>query len=94
MVTTTDNKIETIKKRIINGNEYCNNLWQQARKVAENSNEYNKIMDELTLYTSKLRELVQMIKFCGYSECCYGACKWDDINFICFGCTETNPDGK
>jgi len=79
--------------RIIKGNDYCNKLWQEARLQAETPEEYNALMDKLTGYTEKLRELVQVIKLNGYTDCVFDSCKWDD-KFICFGCTKKNPEEK
>ena len=73
--------------RIIKGNEVCNNLWQEARSQADNPQEYNALMDRLTGYTEKLRELVFEVNMNGYQECCFGKCKWNE-NYICFGCTK------
>ncbi len=86
MVTSTDSQILTA--RIIKGNDYCNSLWQQAKMLADSPTAYSEVMDKLTHYTEKLRELVAIVNLQGYTGCCFGSCKWDDDNFICFGCTK------
>ncbi len=83
-----DSKVDKLIIRIVKGNDYCNELWQKARSVSDNQAEYNKIMDELSKYTLKLRELVDIANLYGYSECCFGECKYDDEKYICFGCTK------
>lgn len=93
MITLIDNKTETIKLRIINGNELCNELWQTAKTLADHPEEYNAAMDKISGYTEKLRELVQVIKLNGYTDCVFDSCKWDD-KFFCFGCTKKNPEEK
>ncbi len=88
MVTATNDKIETLKARVVKGIGYCNDLWQKAKQMADDPEQYEKIMQQLVYYSQRLRELIEMLRLLDYSECIFGQCKWDDENLVCFGCTK------
>lgn len=92
MITATNDKVETLTGRVIKGLGYCNDLWQSARTLADDPEQYEKIMTQLDYYAEKLRELITMLQLLDYSGCVFGQCKWDDNNFVCFGCTEKNHE--